>query len=436
MCPLRRCEPVAALMKLSRRFRLCHMRVIYDANKEFRQVAIAPPGTQAASADIAKAYRTVPVLPAHKPYIVVAFEALCYLDHTVPFGLTSAGGLQGHIADAIVDILLALLTLLFIIKWVNDFVFLRFPVSSAKQNDGTISYKYAVDWSAIKSITDFLGVPWKDSKGTPFGFLVIYVGFAWHLLEKKVSLPETKRTKYEAKISTFLATYSTSPAPLRDILSIQGTLSHITFVIPAGRSHLTSISHCVSLYTSTHQRRYLSHSAITDLRWWLSALHAEDISRSLVSRGPAKDYSLWVDASSEWGIGVLINGRWAAWRLANGWKHDGRDIGWAETVALELALLCLEAMDVCDSDVIVRSDNQGSIGAYLKGRGRNFHSNLSIRRMGNVGAARNIQFLPVYVKSADNLADPVSRGILGHPNRRVLHHISLPEELSPYLVYV
>lgn len=165
-------------------------------------------------------------------------------------------------------------------------------------------------------------------------------------------------------------------------------------------------------------------------------MQANVISRSLVPRGPAQDMALWVDVSSKWGLGVILNDHWAAWRLRPGWRTEGRDIGWAKTVALELAFRLLESKGIRDVDVIVRSDNQGSIGAYLKGRGQNFHSNLSIRRMGEIGAACNVQLVPSYVPPAENLADPISRGILGSPFRRIPWEIQLPLELEQFLLYV
>jgi len=53
------------------------------------------------------------------------------------------------------------------------------------------------------------------------------------------------------------------------------------------------------------------------------------------------DLDVWVDMSTAWGIGVVIAHQWAAWKLIPGWKADGRDIFWAESIALELAILIL-----------------------------------------------------------------------------------------------
>jgi hypothetical protein len=71
----------------------------------YSQVSSAPPGTQAATLDIEAAYRTIPVWLPHKKFLVVGFEGFFWIDHTFPFSLTTAGGVQGNVADATVDIL-------------------------------------------------------------------------------------------------------------------------------------------------------------------------------------------------------------------------------------------------------------------------------------------------------------------------------------------
>ena len=55
------------------------------------------------------------------------------------------------------------------------------------------------------------------------------------------------------------------------------------------------------------------------------------------------DPDVWIDASTKWGIGVVIGQEWAAWKLVIRWNKDGRDIGWAECIALELAVFIIIA---------------------------------------------------------------------------------------------
>ena len=82
------------------------------------------------------------------------------------------------------------------------------------------------------------------------------------------------------------------------------------------------------------------------------------------------DPDIWVDASTEWGIGIIIAGCWAAWHLVDGWKVDGRDISWAEAIALGLAILWFKQQKFGDTEII-RGDNTGVIGEFNKGRYRN-----------------------------------------------------------------
>jgi len=80
------------------------------------------------------------------------------------------------------------------------------------------------------------------------------------------------------------------------------------------------------------------------------------------------DQDVWVDASTDWGIGVVVGQLWAAWKLRLSWKSDGRDIGWAESITLKLMILRLICNGYADCDITIHGDNTGVIGAFYKGR--------------------------------------------------------------------
>ena len=84
------------------------------------QVTTAPHGAQAATLDVEGAYRTIPMKPDHKRYIIVFFDGFFFMDHNVPFGLTSTSGLQGKVADATIDIW-EHHNISPAVKWVDDF---------------------------------------------------------------------------------------------------------------------------------------------------------------------------------------------------------------------------------------------------------------------------------------------------------------------------
>src|SRR5271156_1610816 len=85
--------------------RVASETLLYDTEFSYKQIACAPPGTQACTFDIAKFHRTCPVIPAHKPWLVVqGTPGQFYVDHVHPFGSVAASSNAGMIGNAIVDI--------------------------------------------------------------------------------------------------------------------------------------------------------------------------------------------------------------------------------------------------------------------------------------------------------------------------------------------
>jgi hypothetical protein len=138
---------------------------------------------------------------------------------------------------------------------------------------------------------------------------------------------------------------------------------------------------------------------------------------------------LFVDASTSWGIGIIMGGKWMTFKLSDGWKVPSRDICWLETVAIELLIYVLKAKVVKNLTLLIHSDNQGTIGSLDKGRSRNYHINLSIHRIYIVLASLFITPHLVYVTSEANPADPISRGVLGDAGARISASFSLPDKL-------
>lgn len=394
------------------------------------QVATAPAGTQAATMDIEAAYRTVPVWPPHKRFLVVGFEGQFWIDHVFPFGLTTAGGVQGNIADATVDILHEL-DISPIKKWVDDHSIFRFPVGGGYLcPDGSLSpYLYLFGLADIYTKSQPLGIPWHPKKCTDFALLFIYLGFLWDLSARSVALPEPKREKYLAKLkSIILDLQSGKPLSHKAALSINGTLSHITFVIPHGRAYLANLSRFIAQYHNNFISRIPPPSVKNDLLWWLNVLSSPPPPRPLTPRGPPRDLDIWVDASTDWGIGLVWGNKWDAWTIVEGWKGHGRDIGWLEAVAVELAVMSLFLSGWSNCSIIINSDNQGVIGAFKCGRSRNFHVNLCIRRVEAIAMASNTLHVLAYTASLANKADLVSHGETGPAICR-LPSFQLPEEL-------
>ncbi|GBE79380.1 hypothetical protein SCP_0205780 [Sparassis crispa] len=398
-------------------------------------IADAPRGAQAACLDIDSAFRNLPIHPPHKAFLVIQCDAgQFYIDHVLPFGVSSGTGVQGEPMDAIVDILAAH-GIGPSRKWVDDLINFRFPLSCTGTDSDPFRYAYGL--TDIFRITTPLGVPWHQTKLSDYSYHAVYSGFLWDIERKYVSLPEEKRAKYLSKLETFLVALSRGRVSQHDAMSINGTLSHVTFVYPHGRAFLTNLCTFVASFKNRFAPRYAPHSVTSDMRWWHTTLSVPDVGRSLTSRGPLQDVGIWVDASSSWGIGIIVEGQWSAWRWRGepgSWKSDGRDIGWAEMIAVELAVRTVEVLGHRDANVLIRGDNQGVQGAFTRGRSRNFQVNASIRRADIISMSLNILFTVRYVNTKDNLADRVSRGDPDPSMSRRLPSFMLPEELTFFLV--
>ncbi|RXW11908.1 hypothetical protein EST38_g13947 [Candolleomyces aberdarensis] len=383
-------------------------------------ISSSPPGTQAMVLDISKFHRRTPICPAHKRWFVmqVASESN---SAPMPGAVLRIWRLHGIGPSA---------------KWSDDVSSLHYPSSG----DGSVSDPFVYDYDRDRAmeLTASTGIPWHEDKGQDFASSFTYVGLLWDIDTRHVSLPEEKRKKFLYRAESFLAFVKEGGKVSEEwLMKLHGSLCHIAFVHRLGRSRLPSLSSFISRFANYPPSISLHPppSLISDVGWWVQQLRIPNLSRSLVSLGDPLDLGISVDASTDWGIGLVWGNEWDAWRLAKSWKGPGRDIGWLECLALELLVLHLEAKGLKDCRVRVQSDNQGIIGAYYKGRSRNFEVNFSIRRFMYILDALHVSLDVVYVKSADNPADPISRGNLGPGPRRISSKFELPEELRPHIFH-
>jgi hypothetical protein len=76
-----------------------------------------------------------------------------------------------------------------------------------------------------------------------------------------------------------------------------------------------------------------------------------------------------------------MNGRWLAWPLKAGWENDERNIGWAEFIAVELAVLALIASGARSVTFVIHPDNKGIVGAFDASFSRSREQNMVLRRL-------------------------------------------------------
>ena len=396
------------------------------------------------------------------------------------FGGTTAGGLFGLFGDALADLLRAE-GIGPILKWVDDFIFFRIPQDSIQeynreretnkrtvaenggkhQTGGRLWYKgkvladagaehYAEDlifpirnnrnqrnssatfpygFKEIDEITSPLGIPWEASKDVPFSSVVTFAGLSWDLDQKKVSLPDSKKEKYNKAISEWRQRPTHT---LEDTQKLYGKLLYACHVIPRGRAYLTNLEKMVSTFHEhpfipRHPPKHLAE----DLTWWQTILSRPSLQREIPGNRHITDVRGYSDASSTVGIGVVIGDRWLAWHLLPGWNQDGRDIGWAEAVGMELLIRIILQHSTLPG-VKVFGDNIGVIEGWWAGRSRNAETNRVFKRIHELLEKSDTILTTRYVNTIDNPADGPSRDI--YPPRHLqLPPVNLPSEIRPFV---
>jgi hypothetical protein len=445
-----------------------------------------PPGSEAATRDVATAYRTIPWDHSQWPGVVVRIGSDSFaLDTQDCFGISSGAGVYGSMADAGTDIIRSE-GFGPVSKWVDDHLFFRirweylgqynnkrlFTKAAIESNGGRLQsggkywfkggllqdgrveefdedmqfpltdhsrdsprslhdQEFTYNLTDIDAISEKLGIPWELSKDRPFSHVAVYFGFSWNLTASTVAIPSEKKEKYLEGIHSWQSRQS---HVLEQVQVLYGRLLHSCLVIPSGRAYITGLESMLSIFhNNPFMPRTPAKSIINELLWWDDRLSRSDVSRKVPGDIQITDLFAFSDASSGIGIGIFINGWWRAWRLLPKWNADGRDIGWAEAIGFEFLVKCLFKSRPFHSNILVYGDNKGVVEGWWNGRSKNRFVNDVFRRIHDVCEQQNRNIYTAYVRSEDNPADGPSRGKL--PSKRfLLPPIDIPEHLRGCIV--
>ena len=414
-------------------------------------VASAPPGSQAAIFDVEAAHRRSPIAPEDQHLVCVMFTSddvtRIYLDHCACFGSSSSNGLFGRPGDAISSIYIHK-GVDKLLRWSDDFTFFRFPAvcflflnslplqltpppSQSPSSSGP--WQYCYDDSLIFNVAHDLGWPWAPSKHIPFAFVFPYLGFEWDLSNKTVAIPPKKRTKYLARLDSWSAGSSVS---LKECQSVIGCLQHCTLVLSDGRSHLPSFYRFCSSFKdplNNFIRHRIPSACLADIVWWRSQLTA-DWCGTQISTPPDPLLNLiFVDTSTSFGISLVVDNHWLAWKLRDGWHNKDCDIGWAEMVTVDLSLCTVIHTSFQNCHLILHSDHQGVVKALKAGRSHNSSQNFILRHIISNFYMHNIWLSFKWVKSGDNISDKISHSLFPS-TARLDRPPPLPHYLKPFIM--
>lgn len=351
-----------------------------------------------------KAYRQIPTLKSQWPYLMVLdLDDNLLVDTRISFGGVAGCGSFGRPADAWKHIMTHEHDLVAVFRWVDDNLFVKRVASSTTME-------------AIVTRSQELGVTTNAKKCSDFQYEQKFIGFIWNGFEKTVRLPEQKLKERILQIEEFLERDHRFSRDQVEVLT--GRLAHVSYLLPQLKCYLNSLYRWIHSWVHLYAKQSLPVDARDDLTFWHTTLSSFKHTRLIASAVPKEVH--WVgDASTSFGIGVLVGEKWSQFKLKDGWESGNgvkRGIAWLETVAIRLGLLMLIQLSVRPGqNVVVWTDNTTSESTVRKRKSRDRGVNEEWKIIQHLLIQMQLDITPKRVTSEENRADSLSRGLVeGH----------------------
>lgn len=369
------------------------------------------------------AYRQIPTHPSQWRYLVICdFNDMIYVDTRIAFGGVAGCGSFGGPADGWKEIMKAKFNLLHIFRWVDDNFCIKLKSSD-------------VSMLELVKASELLGVKTNSTKYSEFSDQQSFIGFQWNISRRTVGLSAEKLLKRRIELDAFWTKLTWKKNELE---RMNGKLNHLTLILPQMKPYLTANFRWLASWSQPSSRK-APEDVLQDMAFWRQTLTTLAPTRLIPDQ---VEWNLgWVgDASSEFGIGVIIGKRWAQFQWLPGWNNPPngprRTIAWAETVAVRLGLIIANKLhNLPGRTVSVLSDNTTTNGAAKNFRSKDFWVNKEWKIIQSL--LIKIDCNPLhYVKSADNEADRLSRG--EDPSKKLRHCflVEIPIDLRSSLVQI
>ncbi|KAA1065920.1 hypothetical protein PGT21_015509 [Puccinia graminis f. sp. tritici] len=342
--------------------------------------------------DWEKAYQQIPTRHDQWRYLLVKnFEDKLLVDTRITFGKVAGCGSFGRPADAWKLIMKKQFNLVNVFCWVDDNLFIR-------EEGVTVSMKDVVKKS------DELGVKTNVKKYSEFSSEQKFIGFVWNGFDKTVRLPEGKIEQRLTQIYPFMVPKANFDYEEAEILV--GRLNHVSYILPHLRCNLCSIYRWLKSWLFRKAKRFTPEDVLVDLTIWIDTLKNFEHTR-LICWGPPLDVGWVGDASTSFRIAI----------------HLG-------------LLMLLKLRDQKGKSLIVWTDNTKTENSINNKKTKDKDANNEWMKIQRILVEESVDLVARRVKSKDNKADALSRGVRSgqHVKNQVV--INMPADLEDLLEQV
>lgn len=351
--------------------------------------------------DWEKTYRQIATHPSQWRYLfILDLYNRLWMDTRVQFGGVAGCGVFGRPADLWRKIVVKAFKLECGFRWVDDNLLVK-----ERSNPTSIA--------DIVRLSDEMGVASNPEKVHDFEEEQRYIGFIWNSRERTVRLPDGKLQERLKQVVDFLVPQGSFY--LKDVEKLTGRLVHTAYIVPHLQCYMTSLWRWKKQWQVPSAKRKIPEDVREDLTEWNNTLSTFDCRRIIPDVTPI-DLE-WVGDASLIGIGVLIGEKWAQFSLSEGWNlpvegEVKKNIAWAKTVAIRLGMIMIAQFhEVGGKRFVVLTDNTTSQSAVDKRRSGDQAVNGEWKAIQKLLMSLHSDLVAIRVKSDDNLADKLSRGL-------------------------
>lgn len=279
-----------------------------------------------------------------------------------------------------------------------------------------------------------LGVMTNKTKCSHFKHEQKFIGFIWNGVEKTVRLPENKLEERKQQILEFLNGDSFSHDQV-EVLA--GRLTQVSYILPQLRCYLNSIHRWKAAWRKRFAKQKLPDNVKEDLEYWGETLNSFRNYRLIPTTEP-KEIGWVGDASTSFGVAVIIGKNWCQYRLKEGWQErtsTKRGIAWLKTVAIRLGILMILELNWPKGQHFnVWTDDTTCEEALRKRKSRDKSVNEEWKAIQQLLITSDLDINPLRVVSKENIADALSRGEPTKHSESNRLFFTLPVDLSKFLV--